>query len=141
MQPAVINTPTLKTEHVPILIAGVAALLFSGVAMSGVAILQWLHGSSEPIGEVFVQGEFREASATSGALPGNGQASSKPRCEECGVIDSNRRIAATDNAPVSYEITLRMSDGSMRVLHDARPASLRPGERITLIGDLNRSGR
>lgn len=118
--------------------AGLAAFLFSSVAMSGVAILQWFHGPSEPItGGIFAPGQF---SATTG-LSDVVQALVKPRCEECGVVDSNRRLAATGDTPGTYEITVRMSDGSMRILNDSRPASLRPGERIVLIGGLTAPGR
>ncbi|MCX7173391.1 MAG: hypothetical protein NT159_05610 [Proteobacteria bacterium] len=135
---AVIHTPTPKTAHASLLIAGLAVFLFSGVAMSGVAILQWFQGSTEPAGEIFAQGRL---SAATSAPPGTDQAPAKSKCEECGVVDSNRRIASMGNSPVFYEITLRMSDGSIRVLNDAKPAALHPGEHIILIGGFIPSGR
>lgn len=71
-------------------------------------------------------------------------------CAECGRIASTRRIEAPD-APAevnaagtagvieaklarAYEITIRLKDGSMRVVTDAHPANWRPGERVILIG-------
>lgn len=134
---AVMTTPTLKTVHVPFLIAGLAAFLFSGVAMSGVAILQWFQGPSEPVSGILAAGQ----NPPTGVLSDLAQGLVKPRCEECGVVDSNRWLAATGDAPGIYEITVRMRDGSMRVLNDPRPASLRPGERIILIGGHNPPGR
>ena len=78
------------------------------------------------------------------------------RCAECGVIESTREIKASDETsgvtasarvaagveiqpkPVrSYEITIRLQDGSMRVITDAHPAKWRRGERVNIIAGLN----
>jgi hypothetical protein len=37
----------------------------------------------------------------------------------------------------SYAITIRLQDGSLRVITDAHPARWRPGERVTLIAGLD----
>jgi len=76
------------------------------------------------------------------------------RCAECGVITSTREIEAGEqsagiNAPGrmfsasrgeldgtparNYEITVRLQDGSMRVIRDANPANWRQGERVIII--------
>lgn len=132
-----IRTATLKTIRAPLLIAGLATLLFSSVAISGVAILEWFHGRSVALGEVVAEDHLAAAGAPASPLPVLVRAPLKPNCEECGVIDSTRRIATAGSAEVVYEITLRMSDGSTRVLTDARPATLHRGERIILISGLS----
>jgi hypothetical protein len=78
------------------------------------------------------------------------------------VIESARKIEAPDegagakasgrNAPGksdeingkplgSYAITIRLQDGSLRVITDAHPARWRPGERVTLIAGLDQQAR
>lgn len=135
------NTPGQKIQYLPFLIAGWVALIVSNLAMPGEPVVNWFLGSSASAGSVPAPALFPDATA---ATLGHSTATApamKPRCDECGVVDSNRPIAATDSSPVSYEITLRMSDGSMRVLNDPNPASLRPGERIILIGGLSLPNR
>jgi outer membrane lipoprotein SlyB len=41
----------------------------------------------------------------------------------------------------TYEFTVRLADGSSRVLNDASPARWRSGERVILIDGANRSNR
>ena len=41
----------------------------------------------------------------------------------------------------SYEITVRLADGSSRVIIDAKPASWRPGERVIVIDGADPSNR
>lgn len=79
----------------------------------------------------------------------------KRRCVECGSIVSTRivedgnlhaqRVGAGSSAeqareaqiivlvPTRHEISIRMSDGSIRVINSDRPAGWRTGERVILI--------
>jgi hypothetical protein len=41
----------------------------------------------------------------------------------------------------SYEITVRLADGSRRVIDHASPANWRPGERVIVIDGANPSDR
>jgi hypothetical protein len=52
------------------------------------------------------------------------------RCASCGWIEAKRELA-----PLLYEYTLRMPDGSMSVFQETLPTSWRVGERIMLIED------
>jgi hypothetical protein len=53
----------------------------------------------------------------------------KPRhCASCGWIEAKRELA-----PLLYEYTLRMQDGSMSVFQETLPTSWRLGERVMLI--------
>jgi outer membrane lipoprotein SlyB len=56
-------------------------------------------------------------------------------------VNASGRIAAggeTGRKPGrNYEITIRLRDGSMRVITDANPARWRHGERVTIIAGLD----
>jgi hypothetical protein len=54
-------------------------------------------------------------------------------CAECGVIQAIRRVDAVDGHPPTYEITIRLRDGSLRTNSNASPGSWRAGDRIMLI--------
>ena len=56
------------------------------------------------------------------------------------MIESTRRIAPVGSAPAVFEITVRLGDGTTRVLSDASPASWRPGERTILIEGWTKPG-
>jgi hypothetical protein len=134
---------TIKPLHLhrPLLVWGGAAILASGIAIGSLAISA--QGSNgDP-----ARAETPEAAAAP-AAPG-GRAYYK--CAECGVIESTRVIEASNDKtagyapgrtageigakPVgNYEITIRLRDGSMRVITDANPARWRAGERVKLIG-------
>ncbi len=68
------------------------------------------------------------------------------RCDECGVIESMRAIETRDAKSVTrkrgagegapsrnYEITIRLQNGTMRVIRDANAAQWRHGEPVTII--------
>lgn len=86
----------------------------------------------------------------------------RPKCPGCGVIVSMREVdlqgeassqavaggVLTENSEEarltparSHEITIRMADGSGRVINHASPASWRPGERVVVIDGASPSGR
>lgn len=58
------------------------------------------------------------------------------RCPDCGVVESMRDVAGTQTEP-GREITIRLQDGSMRVITDANPAKWRQGERVSIIPGTN----
>lgn len=144
------NIQALKPLHLPLMLAGVAAILVSGIAIGSLAI------SAQGAGGVPAAAEPTVAAAAPAvAAPG----ARAYRCAECGVIESTRVIEAPNektagNAPNriaagsgiegkplrNYEITIRLRDGSMRVITDANAARWRPGERVKLIGGLDWPG-
>ncbi|MGZ5786375.1 MAG: hypothetical protein ACXWJM_10680 [Ramlibacter sp.] len=67
------------------------------------------------------------------AAPNPVKARKHSRCEQCGVIQTIRRIDAADGRPPTYEITIRLHDGSMRTHSNATPGNWRAGDRIMLI--------
>lgn len=139
------NTQTNKFLHLALLVGGVAAILVSGIAIRSLAIsAQGFNGMAAPT----------EPPATVAAAAIAAPGVRAYRCEECGVIESTRKIEApdektgvnawgriaagnrgeTERKPArNYEITIRLRDGSMRVIRDAKPAKWRHGERVTII--------
>ena len=57
----------------------------------------------------------------------------RPKCPECGVVDSVRNVTAENDGVPRFEITVRLRDGSTRVNRVSDPAQWRVGERITFI--------
>ena len=101
------KTQAGKFSYLPLLITGIAVILFSS---AGVArMLGWGLSSTGDSDDVEVS-----AKSDGGA---------RPRCPECGVIVSTR----------GNEFTVRMADGSSRVIEDANPARWRAGERLMVI--------
>lgn len=112
----------------PRLVAGLAAIVLGTAAVA--AVVAWTPAAG-PV-EVFAPEPVRAARA---------------RCAECGVIISKREIEApSDGVSLKsslilsrrYEITIRLGDGSSRVIEDFSPANWRAGERVTLIEGVNR---
>ena len=137
------NTQIQKSIHLPLMVAGAAAILLSSVAMAIVPIAGWLQNSAASVDAIVVQEQLPEIPAAPPAVAtaGASKARVNARCDECGVIESMRRVAAAGNLPAVYEITVRMRDGSIRVNSEASPANWRPGERIILIAGGSQSGR
>jgi hypothetical protein len=147
------DTQANNRMYLPLLSAGVAALLVSGIALASLAM------SPQGFGGVFMPAASPEAVSAQAVAPAEPAArASASRCAECGVIESSRRIEAAGDfagavAPgraaaasrdeieprpgASYAITIRLRDGSLRVITDAHPAKWRPGERVTLIGGVD----
>lgn len=143
------NTPVNKFPRLPLLVGGIAAILVSGIAIAALAI------SGQGFEGVPVPAEALDAVAAPAiAAP----ATRAPRCAECGVIESVREIKAPQEKtgidasggiaagsrglsrarPLRiYEITIRLRDGTMRVIQDAKPATWRHGEPVTIIAGVH----
>jgi hypothetical protein len=135
------NMQTRKSTHVPLVIAGIAALLFSTVAMTSVPVIGWFQSSLQGFDEISAQEQASETLAAALPVAPSEAAKSRANCDECGVIASMRQVAALENAPEFYEMTVRLRDGSTRVFRDASPTNWRPGARLVLIDGGNRSSK
>ena len=161
------NTPANKSRYLPLLIVGIAVILFSTAGIA--AIMGWLPASPDGSGDTLAPDDLPVASAklvagTAQTAPVQveGEARAKGRCAECGVIVSTREIDARDEgagldasggvvarnqdelrvtSAGRYEITIRLADRSSRVINHASPASWRPGERVIVIDGANPSNR
>ena len=143
------NTQVNKPLHLPLLIGGIAAILVSGIAIGSLAI------SAQGFNRVLAPAEPPEAVAAPAVAAFGARAY---RCAECGVIESTREIDAPDektgvNATGriaagnrgeterklvrNYEITIRLRDGSMRMIKDPNPARWRQGERVKIIAGVD----
>ena len=149
------------------LITGIAVILFS---TAGIArMMGWGPNSTDGSGDILALDNFPAASARPVAVTvqtaagqAGGEARVKGKCAECGVIVSMREIDAREEgaglgatfgavagnqdgirakSTRSYEITVRLADGSIRVINDANPASWRPGERLIVIDGANPTHR
>ena len=138
-----------KPLHLPLLVGGIAAILVSSLAIGALAI------SGPGSNAVYAAAEPAEAVALPAiAAPG----ARADRCAGCGVIESTREIETPDEwSGVSAggrtaagnrgaveakrqrnsEITIRLQDGSLRVITDTNPARWRHGERVTIIAGVN----
>jgi hypothetical protein len=142
-----------KSSYLPVLITGIAIIVFS---TAGIArMMGWGPNSTDNSGDILMLDQTAPVPTTS-------EARTKPRCAECGVIVSMRKIErhAEDTGPRaagevtaengdeirvkttrSYEITVRMADGSRHVIDDTSPARWRTGERLIVIGGVKPSKR
>ncbi len=143
------NAQVKKFLHLPVLVGGTVAILVSGIVIASLAF------SGQELGGVAAPAEaFETAAVPAIAAP----ATRARRCGECGVIESVREINAPDEkaavespgrSPTGkrgeieakplgiHEITIRMQDGSMRVITDAKPARWRHGEPVTIIAGVD----
>ena len=149
LKEADMNIQVSKALQLPLLGGGIVAVLVSGIAIAFLAIsAQGFSGAS-----VAAQPpEAAEAPAVAAPV------ARAYRCAECGVIESTRKIGTPDEKtgvkasgrmaagsrgeieakPLqNYEITIRLRDGSMRVITDAKPAIWRRGEPVTIIAGVD----
>jgi hypothetical protein len=139
------KTESNKASYLALLITGFAIVLFS---TAGIArIMGWGPGSTEDSDDIVALDQEAPVPPAGGARAG-------PRCSECGVIVSMREVGRhdEDTGPGAageatagnqgelrayetrhYEIVVRMSDGSSRVIDHASPARWRTGERLIVI--------
>ena len=155
--------------HLRVLVGGVAPILpgMAGIA----TVMAWvpsvgdvenlgvaLDGLPPPVWPVGVEEQI-SAGQASRAL------SARRQCEECGVVASTREIrqhregsefgefgaagdvtrggrsGLPDESTRTYEVTVRMQDGSNRVFVQAGPANWRVGERLIIIAGLTQASK
>lgn len=117
-------------------IGAVAAIML--VSFGIAAVWAWSPRSTNVINVAVATSNFPEQSEVNEL--------STARCEECGVVESIRKIERSEEgsgktagryemtrAPLISQITVRMSDGDSHLFTDASLANWRPGERIIII--------
>ena len=113
----------------PLLIAIFTAVLLSAAALVVASVLGWMSAPAAPSAPA-------PSAATSVAA-----VRAKPKCAECGVVQSVRRVPVQGDARETYyEITVRLRDGSIHSHTEATPGNWRPGERIIYIAGERPSG-
>jgi hypothetical protein len=106
-----------------------AGVILAAAILTGTIAFANVRGAPQPSKEVADESAVAETPATRGA----GKAHKHARCRECGVIQAIRRIDAAEGQPPTYEITIRLHDGSTRTNTNATPGTWRAGDRILLI--------
>jgi len=116
----------------------VAVVVFSALAVANVPAGAWLDG-----GPQHAQRLGEEPVPETAASPDQDAARARvrTRCAACGVIQAIRRIAPVGDRPESYEFTVRLRDGSIRLSNNASRAKWRAGDNIMLIGGANPAGQ
>lgn len=146
-------------------VAAVILLVTSGIA----AVMAWMPTSTALPGVVLVPETLQALPGTPGGpevrIPpaqAEGDAPATVKCAECGVVESTREIAQrgeatepgaagavtwgdrneiTGHSTKTYEVTVRMKDGSRHVFMDAKHANWRPGARVLVIGGASQSNQ
>ena len=147
------NALASKSLQLPLLIAGLAAILCSAVAYSPLmASIQAPVESAKPSVAPSERHEVPPPSAIEVPAKALRTTRARARCAECGVIQLTREIdtrnektgagaagrtsagGEAEEMPTRiYETVVRLQDGSIHVINDANPERWRPGERVTLI--------
>ena len=120
----------IRSLHPAVFTLVVAVAVFNTVAMANVPVARWLDSSPE-----LAQQEPAEAllpDAGGGAV----KARARTRCEACGIVEAIRRIEPAGALPASYEFTVRLRDGSIRLSTSTSQAKWRTGDAIMLIGGI-----
>ena len=140
-----------KLLQLPLLATGIVAIVASGIAIAALAIAPRSLNENAATAEPMLAATAPASAAA--ASRGN-------TCADCGVIESMRKLETPNEraaayAPVRsaagnrgeikakpvqyYEITIRLRDGTRRVITDADAARWRLGERVTVIAGMQQA--
>ena len=132
----------IRADKVPSLLSWIMPTATTLASTAGFAVMMaWmplLLGASPdtlPISQI--EDATPDATIDAGTQPLEGLTRRKVKCAECGLIES---IRETGKDSEGREITVRLQDGSSRVMIDANPGRLRLGERVKVIDGLAGSG-
>lgn len=155
----------IRNKEAPLLplLLGGAVVILLGTSGAPV-VMAWVSVSTEGADAILAQ----ESIPALQARPDDSVARSRPEsanavahtrrvrseCDECGIVVSAREVdqsgaedgekkGSRDETPEkmdkSYEVTVRMNDGTNRVFTHPQPSNWRPGERVIFIGGAGQS--
>jgi outer membrane lipoprotein SlyB len=106
------------------LIAAVAVIVFSVLGMA--TMMGWMPGARSGGAAA---GKAADASEAGAISP---RPTAMPSCDECGTIESIRadKIEKNMKSTVTYQVTVRMSDGTTRMVQEAVLPDLVIGQRV-----------
>ena len=110
-----------------------SVIVFSTVAVANVPVTIWLDRAPEHAQRLEPAREPDPETTATTEQP-TVRKSVRTRCAACGVVQAIRRIDAAGDTPESYEFTVRLRDGSLRVSSEPSQAKWRAGDNIILIG-------
>jgi hypothetical protein len=149
-----IDAPSGRISHVLLLIAGALIVLSSTAALAH--MMDWFPAPAAGPDEVRALDEYSSAVAPGALSHAAGRSHRRAGCAGCGAIVSIRELGGSGVigsktagafAEVAvqpakyYEFTIRLRDGSKRVITDANPAAWRVGERVNVIDSVTLSRR
>ena len=147
-------------HHLPQLIRGSAVILLGTFGIA--AVTAWMLTSTGEAGVIFALDKLRAPVDPETHIPPartKGDIHRKVKCDECGVVESTLEVeqlgegidlatagggmvgswnGISGKPTKSYEVTIRMKDGSSRVFIDTTPVNWRPGQRVIVIGGESR---
>jgi hypothetical protein len=112
-----------------------AAIVFATVAAASTPLISWMDEPVDGVAlpQVLASPTLREREHRTGT-------GRRSPCDSCGVVESVRLLERVGNLPASYEVNVRLRDGSLRTSNIANPARWRAGDRIMLIGGIQSAG-
>jgi hypothetical protein len=140
----------IRADKAPSLLPWITTTATTLASMAGFAVLMaWmpllLGASRDTLPTSQIEDATPDATIDAGTQPLEGLARRNVKCAECGLIESIRETERDSEtiAPAKSagrEITVRLQDGSSRVMIDTNPGRLRLGERVKVIDGLAGSG-
>jgi outer membrane lipoprotein SlyB len=109
------------------LIAAVAVIVFSVLGMA--TMVGWMPGTRSGGPAV---GKAADTADTSGGRAISPRPTAIPSCDDCGTIEAIRadKIDKNMKSTVTYQVTVRMSDGTTRMVQEATLPDLVIGQRV-----------
>src|SRR5688572_6495287 len=106
------------------LIAAVAVIVFSVLGMA--TMMGWMPGARSGGAAASKAAETSDAGAIGPRL------TAVPSCDDCGTIESIRadKIEKDMKSTVTYQVTVRMSDGTTRMVQEAALPDVVIGQRV-----------
>lgn len=138
---AIIPFVQIQADKAPSLLPWITTTATTLASTAGFAVLMaWmpllLGASPEALPTSRIEDATPDGTIDAGTEPLKGLARRNVKCAECGLIESIREM----DGHTGREITVRLQDGSSRVMIDANPGKLRLGERVKIIDGLAGSG-
>ena len=121
--------------RLPMALTGfVASIVFATVAAASTPLISWMGGAADPVDSLPAQLASEDAAVPPAAPAAEVRSRSRSSCASCGVVQSVMRLEQAGDRPASYELTVRLRDGSIRTSSISNTARWRAGDRIMLIG-------
>jgi len=122
------NSPRSLPPRVKIRATTLAGAAGCAVLMAWMPLLLGASRDSLPVSPI--EDATPDATIDAGTQPLKEFARAKMKCAECGSVES---IRETEKESEASEITVRLQDGSSRVMIDTNPGRFRLGDRVKVI--------
>ena len=118
----------------PSLISYVAVLMLLALSLHNLLSHGWVHREFDEHNRSYaVPAMLADSAPAATARPDEEPAQRKGKCDECAVIVSMASVESLGDVP-GFEVAVRLTDKSIRLLTFASTANWRVGEHIILFG-------